>query len=72
MDDLDDELARRQAPQDFLADRLLLDFVNEVLDDLVVDVGVEEYPSDFVSDSATFVSEIFLSRRSFLKTIFSF
>ena len=46
VDDLDDELARRQAPQHFLADGLLLDLVDEILDDLVIDVGVQEDPAD--------------------------
>ena len=40
--DLDDLLARRECRQHFLADRLRLDLVDELLDDLEVDVGLEQ------------------------------
>ena len=41
-DDLDDLLARRQAPQDRLVHRAIADAVDERLDDLEVDVGFEQ------------------------------
>ncbi len=40
MDDLDDELSRCDAIQDFLADGSRLDLLDEVLRDLVVDIGI--------------------------------
>jgi len=46
MNDLDDELTRGDALQDFLADRTLLHVLDELLDDLVIDVGVEEHAAD--------------------------
>ncbi len=42
VDDLDDRLARRQRLEDVLADGLFADAVDEALDDLEVDVGLEE------------------------------
>ncbi len=41
VDDLDDLLARRKRPRDFLAERLLLYCGKEVLDDAKVDVSFE-------------------------------
>ena len=45
-DDLHDLLRRRQAPQDVLAHRALADAVDERLDDLEVDVGLEQRHAD--------------------------
>ena len=42
MDDLHDLLARRQAPEDVLPERALLDRRGEVAGDLEVHVGLEE------------------------------
>ena len=46
MDDLHDLLARRQALEDVLAERALLDRGGEVARDLEVDVGLEEREAD--------------------------
>ena len=42
VDDLDDELARSDALENLLSDGARPDVVDELLDDLVVDVGIEE------------------------------
>ena len=42
VDDLDDDLCRRQRLEDVLANRALLDGLDELLDDLEVDVGFEK------------------------------
>ena len=46
MDDLHDLLARRQALEDVLAERALLDRRGEVAGDLEVDVGLEQREAD--------------------------
>ena len=43
---LDDLLPRREGPEDFLADGLLPDAVDEALDDLEVDVRLEQRDAD--------------------------
>ena len=45
-DDLDDLLPRRQAPEDRLVHRPVADAVDERLDDLEVDVGLEQRQPD--------------------------
>ena len=44
---LDDLLAGRERGRDLLADRLGLDLVDELLDDLEVDVGLEQRQANF-------------------------
>ena len=46
MDDLHDLLARREALQDVVAERLLPNAADEVADDREVDVGLEECQAD--------------------------
>ncbi len=46
-DDLDDLLARREALQDRLIHRAIADAIDEGLDDLEVDVGLEQRHPDF-------------------------
>ena len=47
-DDLDDLLARTQALQHFLADRLRPHRIGELLDDLEIHVGFEQRDADFL------------------------
>ena len=47
IDNLDDDLRRRQRLEDFLADCAFLDRLDEVLDDLEIDIGFEERHADF-------------------------
>ena len=48
MNDLDDLLARLDAVEHFLAQRLLLDIRDKLLDNLVVNVGLEQRPPDLL------------------------
>jgi len=48
VNNLDDLLARLDALEHFLPERLLLDVRDELLDNLIVNVGLEQRPADFL------------------------
>ena len=50
--DLDDLLGRRERGQHFLADGLVADVLDQVLDDVEVDVGFEQRDADFAQGLA--------------------
>ncbi len=59
-DDLDHLLGRRERGQNFLADSLLADVVDEFLDDLEVDVGFQQRHADFFERFA----DVFFGQRA--------